>query len=258
MTALECPSFPTPTPIRSAFLARLGKRVLALALTLAAVLAGPAFADAQVRFVNLSDRDVFVAQAIYQSGRSNSGDLQVVVPEGFYFEGFWKVEPGGVFTGPAAYYYVEQQGGAKVTWQNLPVGNGPVHQAGFKFFLNSDGRAAKEAELVRNGHRIVEYQMFGDGFYTIAGTAFTFREQVFTFDYSSRDYKTHFGNFDVPGRVVGLTVDAHARNARAPSWSFEGSRARLNVGTVGSDGGINGRNQGYYRGSVTVAFIVRR
>jgi len=219
-------------------------------------------ADAQTRFVNLSDRDVFLARYSYQGYQSSISageyNLPAEVPEGWDFSGWQKIEPGGTHeTSPGA-YYVEDRNGPR-TWGGLDKSPGFVTNERFNVFVSKNGWSQRERDLLRKGFRKVQFQSFRDGTYTISGDAYVVREREFSFDTTSRSVDFIIKDFDVPGRVSDFKVNADSKWAKGISWRRGDRRVSLTGSVEGRQVRPFGpREPGYYRGRVTVYYTVRR
>ncbi len=225
-------------------------------------------ANAQARFINLSDENVYLARWTYTPYSSNSGGLTVITPAGWNFTGWYSVPPGTSREFEAGDYYVEGSRRGPITWSNLSTSWGLIKDGGEKFsaFLPKyEDRAGtsqndKLRELLRTGHREVDYQTFGDANWKISGNAYRLRNTSFNFNFSSRAPTLQSQSFQVPGQAafVHITSSKHwgATNIR---WRTDGKYAFVRLWTEGAQKRPFGpREPGYYRGRVKVYYIQPR
>lgn len=251
------------------------KSLLTMLVALAALFAGvpPAqAANETVTFVNLSDGTVYLATWTYQpyrpysssagtsaGGSSTLPSVQPEQPEGWWFKGWWSIQPGGSMSFAAnnsVAFYLERNG-QSITWSGKEARYGYVHQSRFDAFATRNRWDQDTGSLVTQGYRPVTFQMFSGGRYTISGNAYRLEKKTFSFDVRSRSPKYDTVNFNVSGRVTDFSYNATYRWAEYPSWKKEDYRVSLTVYVSGRQTRPGAsREPGYYSGTVTVYYTI--
>jgi len=214
------------------------------------------FAFAQAVFVNLSDKNVFVARYTYQPSIFTVGSE---MSEGWNFSGWRKIEPGESYRSPAGTYYVES-GGSPVTWKGLETSVGFVKDEKFNVFVPRGPEwSRKEQELLRSDYKKVSFQKIPDGVWRTSENKYRLTSSEFPFEISSRSAKIMSERFSVPGPVAYHTVSSESWGAKDISWT-DGSKGVTLGGIVeGAQKRPGGpREPGYIRGKLTIYYTVPR
>ncbi len=237
-----------PSGTRSNHMSRL------IVSSIAACLIFPAVSSSEgTRFVNLSSQPIALAAKTYRS--SSSGK---VIHQGWIQEGWWVVAPGITLEMKPGAYYVESKS-APITWKGLSSSPGVVNNGNrFSQFVGNFTQTQDFDRLSKQGFRVAQFQDFSAQQY-VFGSDYRIASRSFQFDCQSRDPHYHVRQFDVPGNVVNFTYDARKWNSTRAEWIKRPTGMTLTVSTRGEQLYLTGpREPGFYSGSVTVYYTVRK
>lgn len=229
-------------------------------------------ANNSIIFVNLSSETIYLARYSYQpyaAARSSlpAGDYNLPAyqdeqPEGWWFEGWWHLNPGGSLTFSAdtqSNFYVQNSQG-RLTWSDLSTSQGYILRGQkFKGFASKAKWESDSQWLTNKGYTLVQFQKFSPGQYTIKGNAYRIVQQTFPFNISSRSPKYDSVMFNVPGNVIDYSYHADYWRAENVSWKWENDYTiSVTAYVSGRQTSVGGaRKPGYYRGTVTIYYTQR-
>ncbi|MBX3417997.1 MAG: hypothetical protein KF851_10370 [Pirellulaceae bacterium] len=232
-----------------------------------AVLA-PSLSQAQVRFVNLSSSDAYIAQAKYTDGYGssrpgNTSSLGWYVGDHWTYSGWYAVKPGTSIDLPQGFYYVELNG-ERINFNNRQSVAGLVKNPGFSVKVDYNNSFQKNLELEqKNGYRQASFLEFHAGIYTISvgSPAYELVSETFNFHLpASKSRQTQ--TFQTRQPIAWIDLQPNTRSEVSNFRSqINGQQFSLSADVaVGYyTGGEDGRytNDGTFWGKVTAYSLIK-
>lgn len=168
-----------------------------------AILASLSSGAQATTFINLSDKTVYLARADYEPYSSQPD----VTPARYSFRGWNRVAPGAVVRVSQGWMYVKNSRGQGLSWPKLNKMTGVIKNGRFNnaYVAKRDSRRDLD-RLVRQGYRKATYQYFGNGTYTISGSAFRIVKREYNFSHESRSLKFLSQRYRPGGAVAGYSI----------------------------------------------------
>ena len=214
----------------------------------------------KVLFFNLTGEPVYIASASFPTGDKRThtkGGSQLAyyhVPS-WRFSGWKRINPGQMATFSAGNYYVKQNG-KRLSWPGLKEVSALISDGEFHAEVARGPKQSEAfAELYAKGYKNVRFQTFSKGHYTISGNndRFELKIKSFKVDLRSKSPKLHNKDFLVQGKPLYYTENCSSLRAKGKKFTFGKNHLRLDVFTYGKKPNpFAGRNDGYYKGTVTV------
>ncbi|GAB4141964.1 MAG: hypothetical protein Tsb009_12020 [Planctomycetaceae bacterium] len=207
-------------------------------------------------FINLSNRTVYVAQASYEPYSSRPD----VTPARYFLRGWYAVRSGDVVNLPTTWMYVKDSNGRALTWRNLRTIPGMVKRGKFSAYLSKNPSRTEIRMLRDRGFKTVRFMGFGNGTYTIRGTAHRIRTVNYRFSHESRSLKFINKSFRPGGKIAGYSVSYSSNKWANVRWGIQNDGQGVYYG-----GSIQGkqvrpfgpREKAKFIGTVTIRYLTR-
>ena len=210
------------------------------------------------KFINRSDKTVFVARGEYEPYSSQPD----VTPARYRFDGWYRVAPGDVVNVPQGWLYVQDHRGRALTWANLKTMTGVIKDARFSAYVSKRTPQQDLHALKNRGFKTVRYMRFGNGTYSIAGTAYGIRTVKRSFSHESRSAKYVQNSYQLPGKIAGYSVNYSNKKWANVTWKVSKDGRRVFYGGFIEGRKPNfstgGRQKAKFIGTVTIHYVYRK